>query len=191
MDQIGNDIVLFQRIKQNDRLALNTLFVNYYQKLCRFACTFSLSHEQAEEVVADVFFHLWKNRERLEIYIDFKAYLYKAVRNGSLAILKKFRHEVELIEDHDTVDPVNPSLIMDCQELQQHLDQVVNHLPEKCRQIFVMNRFDGMKYKEISKILGLSEKTVENQLVKALGVVRQAVKKYQADDQFKKLITLT
>ncbi len=179
MKEISNDILLFQRIKRDDRQALNTLFTNYYQKLCRFACTFSLSHQQAEEVVADVFFRLWEKREHLEIYLNFNAYLYKAVKREAIAILKKGQHEVELSDEHDLVDPITPNLTLEYQELQQHLDSVINRLPQRCRQIFILNRFDGMKYKEIGITLGVSEKTVENQLVKALDIVRLAVKKYQ------------
>lgn len=71
-----NDMALFQRIRQDDRLALNTLFTMYYQQLCKFACSYNIAHEQAEEVVSDVFFTLWKNRERIEINVNVRAYLY-------------------------------------------------------------------------------------------------------------------
>lgn len=176
------DIALFNRIKQDDRLALNTAFATYYQKLCRFATTCSLTHEQAEEVVADVFFTLWKNRERLDIYSSFKAYLYTCVKHAAMALLETVPDEVAYTDLHEETDTLNPELILNYQELQLHLDKAVSHLPPRCRQIFVMNRLDGLKYREISAILGLSERTVENQLVKALSSVRTALSKYEEDN---------
>lgn len=175
----ASDMVLFQRIREDDRLALNTLFESYYAGLCRFACTFSVSAEQAEEIVADVFFIIWKNRHRLMISTNGKAYLYRAVRNAALARLKQHAPEVKLMPEHDQQDLNTPELQFQYHELEQHIHQVIASLPDRCRQIFMMNRFDGLKYKEISQALGLSEKTVEHQMVKALDIIRTALQMHK------------
>lgn len=175
MEQVS-DLVLFQRIREDDRLALNVLFETYYASLCRFACTFSVTPEQAEEIVADVFFSLWKNRNRLMIHSNGKAYLYKAVKNAAFAVLKQQYPEIKLMPEHDQEDLNTPERQYQFHELEQQINQIVASLPNRCRQIFVMNRFDGLKYKEISQVLGLSEKTVEHQMIKALDIVRAALR---------------
>jgi RNA polymerase sigma-70 factor, ECF subfamily len=172
----GSDLVLFQRIRENDRLALNTLFKNYYANLCRFAGTFSIGAEQAEELVADVFYGVWKNRDRLVIHSNGKAYLYKAVRNAALAERKRHVREVGLLPEHDLHDYNTPERQLQYSEFQEQIDQVVATLPNRCQQIFIMNRFDGLKYREISQVLNISEKTVEHQMVKALEIMRTVLR---------------
>lgn len=169
------DMVLFQRIRQDDRLALNALFALYYQKLCRFACSCSLTHEQAEEVVSDVFFMIWKDRERIDIRLNVKAYLYKCVKHSALAVIKKQQPEVTLSDAHDQADTQTPEMYILYRELHDQVQRAVDKLPARCRQIFVMSRLDGLKYKEIASILAISEKTVEHQLAKALELVRYAL----------------
>jgi RNA polymerase sigma-70 factor (ECF subfamily) len=184
MEPANNDIILFDRIRDDDRLALNELFITYYNSLCSFANTYLHHTGEAEEVVSDVFFTIWKNRHHLEIERSLRAYLYTAVKNGCIAALRKQHPELE--SDHEVValleiiDLSNPSTEIEYQELRQHLDKAVERLPQGCRQIFVMSRFDGLRYKEIASILGISEKTVENQLVKALSVIRHSVTQYQS-----------
>jgi RNA polymerase sigma-70 factor, ECF subfamily len=185
MELADNYIILFDRIRDDDRLALNELFLTYYNRLCSFANTYLHHTGEAEEVVSDVFFTIWKNRHHLEIERSLRAYLYTAVKNGCITALRKQHPELE--SDHEVValleiiDLSNPSAEIEYQELRQHLDKAVELLPQGCRQIFVMSRFDGLRYKEIASILGVSEKTVENQLVKALAVIRQSVKQFQSD----------
>jgi RNA polymerase sigma-70 factor, ECF subfamily len=167
-----NDIVLFRRIRQDDRLALNTLFENYYQQLCRFACSCSLSTVQAEEVVSDVFFILWKNRERIDIHSNVRSYLYRCVRNAALEVLRQARPEVALTNQHEIQDVMMPDMLLEYQELDEQIGKVIENLPERCRQVFVMNRFDLLTYKEIGQAIGISEKTVEHHMVKALEIIR-------------------
>lgn len=190
MNQGGSDIVLFNRIKRDDRLALNALFNNYYNRLCRFACTCSLSYEQAEEIVSDVFFTIWKNRSRLEIHASVQSYLFKAVRNAALTIKKPIvRSDLSMAEE--VVDPFQPEALMEFEELQEHLNRTVNALPERCRQVFVMNRIEGMKYREISSVLKISERTIEHHIVKALDIIRESVKQYQKCDRSAALVNMS
>jgi RNA polymerase sigma-70 factor, ECF subfamily len=185
LEPANNDIVLFNRIKDDDRSALNELFLTYYHRLCIFANSYLHHSGEAEEVVSDVFFAIWKNRDQLDVDRSLKAYLYTSVKHGCIAALRK--HHPELESDHEVlalleiIDLASPAGELEYKELQQHVDKAVELLPPACRQIFVMSRFDGLRYREIATILGISEKTVENQLVKALSVIRQSVRQYQAD----------
>jgi RNA polymerase sigma-70 factor (ECF subfamily) len=168
METADNDIILFDRIKDDDRLALNELFFSYYTRLCSFANTYLHHTGEAEEVVSDVFFAIWKNRHNLEIERSLRSYLFTSVKNGCIAALR-MQHP-ELQSDHEVlalleiIDLSNPESEIEYQELRQHLDKSV-----------------GLRYKEISSILGISEKTVENQLVKALTVIRHSIRQFQSD----------
>ncbi|HOX83905.1 MAG TPA: RNA polymerase sigma-70 factor [Chryseolinea sp.] len=177
----ANDIdqTLFIRIQKNDRLALNTLFAHYYQKLCFFANTYLRNSLESEEVVADVFFTIWKNRHTLIIEKNFKSYLYVSARHASLAAIKKRQPLFEDIEDilfsTNLLDATDPEKILTYKELQHQLDIAIEGLPSRCKQIFLMSRMEGLSYKQISDILGIAEKTIENQLVKALRILRDSM----------------
>jgi RNA polymerase sigma-70 factor, ECF subfamily len=183
VDPERSDIILFKQVQANDRLALNTLFVQYYEKLCRFANTYLRHPAEAEEVVADVFVYLWKNRHQLTVEKNLKAYLYIAVKHAALAVLKKQQPLYDDIDDilmeTDFADYTTPEQSLVHKELQQHIDAAIDALPHRCKQVFMMSRFDDLTYREISDILAISENTVENHLVKALSHLRRALKQYQ------------
>lgn len=193
MDPERSDIILFKQIQANDRLALNTLFAQYYDKLCRFANTYLRHAAEAEEVVADVFVYLWKNRHQLTIEKNLNAYLYIAVKHAALAVLKKQQPLYEDIDDillqTDFADSTTPEQSLVHKELQQHIDLAIGALPHRCKQVFMMSRFDNLTYREISKILDISENTVENHLVKALGHLRKALRQYQYPENHASALT--
>ncbi|MFD1002127.1 RNA polymerase sigma-70 factor [Ohtaekwangia kribbensis] len=193
MDPERSDIILFKQIQANDRLALNTLFAQYYDKLCRFANTYLRHAAEAEEVVADVFVYLWKNRHQLTIEKNLNAYLYIAVKHAALAVLKKQQPLYEDIDDillqTDFADSTTPEQSLVHKELQQHIDLAIGALPHRCKQVFMMSRFDNLTYREISKILDISENTVENHLVKALSHLRKALRQYQYPENHASALT--
>ncbi len=193
MDPERSDIILFKQIQANDRLALNTLFAQYYDKLCRFANTYLRHAAEAEEVVADVFVYLWKNRHQLTIEKNLNAYLYIAVKHAALAVLKKHQPLNEDIDDillqTDFADSTTPEQSLVHKELQQHIDLAIGALPHRCKQVFMMSRFDNLTYREISKILDISENTVENHLVKALSHLRKALRQYQYPENHASALT--
>lgn len=172
-----DDNLLFLRIQQNNRDAFNALFVRYYTRLCVLADTFVKNKEDAEEVVADVFFTLWKSRNSLTIQ-NMQAYLYSSVKYGSMARVRKRRvhqhitGEIENTPDHVTEDAYATK------ELIEHIDLAVEQLPLRCKQVFIMNRFHGMRYKEIAEALGISEKTVEHHLARGVQHVRNFIRQY-------------
>jgi RNA polymerase sigma-70 factor, ECF subfamily len=170
---------LVSRIKHDDRLALNTLFALHYQKLCLFANTYLRNTEESEEVVSDVFLNFWRSRHAIRIDRSLKSYLYTSVKNGALAMIKKRQPLFEDVEDilfnTNLLDSVDPEQVMTLKELQNQLDRAIETLPPRCKQIFIMSRMEALSYFEISEILGVSEKTVENQIVKALQLIRQVI----------------
>jgi RNA polymerase sigma-70 factor, ECF subfamily len=180
MDNTRNDLQLFRRLQSGDRAALNALFARYYQGLCTFAYSFISNHHEAEELVADVFLNIWLKRQTLSITTSVKGYLYSSVRYACLAILKK--HAVMFTDIDDIADSMGaqsqltPENELYNKELKSRIEQIVQSLPQACRQIFILSRFDELSYREISEVFSISEKTVENQLGKALTIVRKQLK---------------
>jgi len=170
---------LITRIRRDDRLALNTLLALHYQNLCLFANTYLRNPEESEEVVSDVFLNFWRFRHTIRIDRSLKSYLYTSVKNGALSMIKKRQPLFEDVEDilfyTNLLDSVDPEQLMTLMELQNQLDRAIETLPPRCKQIFIMSRMEALSYYEISEILGISEKTVENQIVKALHLIRQVI----------------
>lgn len=173
MQVIDNQI--FDAVKTGDESAYEQLFRAFYPRLCGFAATLVTDREEAEEVVQTLFCRLWEQRDTLEVTTSVQAYLFRAVRNASLNHLKKVKirdtykaHNLATMEQNHEFQPDHAVH----SELRQALEKAISGLPEQCRIIFKMSRFEELKYKEIADKLGISPKTVENQMGKALKVLR-------------------
>lgn len=151
------------------------LFKSHFKALHAYATVMLHDEVVAEEIVQNMFLKLWEKRDRLSIQSSVKAYLYKCVHNDSLNYIKHLKVKANY-EDHTTYimkDQTNqPAKTLELKELESRLWQALNELPEQCRTIFQMSRFEELKYKEIAERLGLSIKTVENQMGKALKLLR-------------------
>lgn len=171
----------FSEIQKGDMKAFERVFKEHYDGLCRFANSYLLDVDEAEEVVQGTFIGFWEKRENLQIETSLKAYLYRSVRNSCLNEIKRqkvrqvhaqavLQEEVQVAEasDHDALK----------MELEDRIHHAIQKLPEQCRLIFKMSRFEELKYQEIADQLGLSIKTVENQIGKALKVLREQLKDY-------------
>ncbi|MEP2025105.1 MAG: RNA polymerase sigma-70 factor [Reichenbachiella sp.] len=154
------------------------VFKAYYQQLAAFAYQYVESHETAEEIVQDVFTNVWSKSDQIEIRTAVKSYLYGAVRNACLNFIKHKKIERRYEEQELLKSDGFETDFLELDELQMEIDAALNQLPEKCRQIFEMSRFEEKKYKEIAEELGLSIKTVENQMGRALKVMRTALSRH-------------
>lgn len=155
------------------------VFNQYYQPLVQYGNTFMKDLDEAEDLVQQVFVSVWEKRETTEIHTSLRALLYKAVHNACLNRIKqqKVRRDFAQAEfmtqtQESASDPVQEK------ELQQKIEDAVNLLPEQCAKIFRMSRYEQLKYQEIADELGLSVKTVENQMGKALKLMRERLKDY-------------
>jgi RNA polymerase sigma-70 factor, ECF subfamily len=168
-------------IQSGDIKVFEQLFRELYAPLCSYANKIVNDKDKAEEIVQDIFYGIWKNKEKLEIKISIKSYLYKAVQNNCLQLIQhqhvedKYRQHViaNLVEYQ--IDPVRE---MEVNEMNSAIEKTLESLPERCRQIFNMSRFDGLKYKEIAQKLDISTKTVEANMGKALNAFRQNLKHF-------------
>lgn len=162
-------------LAKKDEAAFEQVFKSHFKSLHAYAFTILKDEIQAEEIVQQVFFKLWDRAESLSITGSVTAYLYRAVHNESLNYIKhlKVRSEHRLHvaysmknqADHASKKVLNS-------ELEKKLHEAMEELPEQCRTIFQLSRFEEMKYREIADRLDISVKTVENQMGKALRLLR-------------------
>jgi len=157
------------------------LFRTYYQPLCNYAYTFVQDRDEAEEIVQSTFMSVWEKRDTLEIKTSVKPYLYAMVRNACLNLIKhekiKQQHVThELALSDQSIEAVSQTVM--ASELESKINQALNKLPEQCRLVFKLSRFEELKYAEIADQLNISVKTVENQMGKALKIMREQLKDY-------------
>jgi len=161
--------------------AFETVYKSCFKGLHSYAHSILEDYEQAEEMVQQVFLKLWERRERIEINTSVEAYLYRSVYNESLNFLKheKVKQAHVSFVKHTTSEASgNHHKDIHTKELEVRISVALNKLPEQCRTIFQMSRFEELKYKEIADRLQLSIKTVENQMGKALKIMRTELAAY-------------
>jgi RNA polymerase sigma-70 factor (ECF subfamily) len=170
-----------KRIQKGDLKEFERLFRELYSPLCLYANKYLQDKDKAEEIVQDIFYGIWKNKEKLDIKVSFKSYLYRAVQNNCLQLIQhyavedKYKQYVKNEVSHFQLDPVKE---MELQEMNKVVEQTLESLPERCKEIFSMSRFEGLKYREIAEKLQISTKTVEANMGKALQAFRKSLKQY-------------
>jgi RNA polymerase sigma-70 factor (ECF subfamily) len=173
-----------RKIQKGDIASFEALFHQYYNGLCGYAESLVGMKEIAEEVVQDVFFNIWKNRESLRIRQSLKSYLYRAVFNNSMMHLRKMRREhflEDLSRPEPGMDAPDPAQLIQLDEVAGLIKKTLDGLPERTREIFRLNRQEGLKYREIALKLSISEKTVEANMGKALKALRNTMQKYEQE----------
>ena len=177
------DFKYIKRIKKGDLAAYEELFTKYYQLLCSYATKYVKDINISEEIVQELFYTIWKNKKDLKITTSVKSYLFKAVQNNCLLIINKknvenkytdfVKHNLKYSLE-DTLHTVNYNEVNDI------INSTLDSLPENCREIFKLSRYEGLKYKDIAQKLSISVKTVEANIGKALKSFRYSLKDYMS-----------
>jgi len=172
---------LLLTLQAGDITAFEMIFKTYYQSLCNYAYSFVHDRDEAEEIVQSTFLSIWEKRDNISIHTGVKPYLYAMVRNASLNVLKhekiKQQHAtVELAVAERSSESVSRTVM--ASELEDRIQKALTKLPEQCRLVFKLSRFEELKYAEIAEQLNISVKTVENQMGKALKIMREQLKDY-------------
>ncbi|RLD52399.1 MAG: RNA polymerase sigma-70 factor [Bacteroidetes bacterium] len=174
-DNSEKDIILFNEIKKGKQKAFDELFNLYYHDLCDFSNLMSNNKPCAEEVVADVFANIWIKRKKLKINKSVKAYLFRSTKNTTISYLRKRKNIYEPIEE-DQLNIKNQDFSPDKNLLKEEqnlkLEKLLKIIPERSREIFILHRFNGFKYRDIAETLDISVKTVEKHMTKALRLLR-------------------
>ena len=175
------DPAFIQALRQGDLAAFESLFHTFYRPLIAYACQLIKDPATAEEIVQETFCRVHAGREKLNITQSLKAYLYAMVYHECLKQQKQRRRITGLPEpasSGELTDPGTPADKMQFEQLQTRAWSAVNRLPEKCRQIFCLHRVEKLKYREIAQRLGISEKTVENQMTKAIRLLKKQLAEF-------------
>ena len=154
-------------------------FDQHYQRLCSYAFSFLKDEESCEDIVQDIFIKIWLNRQDLIGSEQLKFYVFSAVRNNCLTRLQKNKkYRVVEMNDEDEVGEINIKL--DPEEVTANPTELIakalDRLPPKCREVFLLSRIGNLTYLQIADNLGISIKTVENQMGKALKILRNFAK---------------
>ncbi|MFO7575788.1 MAG: RNA polymerase sigma-70 factor [Bacteroidales bacterium] len=166
------------RIRMGDIKAFESLFRSSYSSLVRYSASVVKDQDTAEEIVQDLFYRLWKEREKLKINSSLNGYLFRSTYNRSLRwiehmkVVKKYESDT-LITDQES--PPTPLQQLQLGELQESIARTLERLPERCGEIFFLNRFEGLRYREIADKLSISVKTVEANMGKALKEFRKTL----------------
>jgi RNA polymerase sigma-70 factor, ECF subfamily len=170
-----------QSFRINSRSDFETLFKAHYSSLCSYANHFLKDIDASEEVVQEVMLKIWVNRESLVFSSSIRSYLFRAVRNGCMNVLKHMdiREEYKAFRERETKESQRSKEDeMIVSELELKIRKAIDRLPMERRKVFIMSRYDGLTYSQIAGKLGISVKTVENQMGKALKTLREELSEY-------------
>lgn len=167
-------------IATNDSMeSFKLIHANYYMKLLRFVTMYTGETVVAEEIVSDSFLSVWENRQSLKTITNFNSYIYAVAKYKSISYLRsKHPQSVELDEGYIDLfihTDTTPEQELISKEGIQKLNTAINDLPEKCKLAFKMVREEKMKYKEAAEVLGISQKTLEAHIAKAVKTLRTVI----------------
>lgn len=186
MDISEKEIII--KLRKGEEAAYKHLFDHHYQMLCRIACEFLKDDFLSETIVGDVIFHLWEKREEINIQTSLRAYLVRSVRNRCINYLQQEYVQKEtndlpsddalhLAGIHSVSDHYPLATLLE-KELENEIVKSIGNLPEECRTVFEMSRFDNLKYLEIAEKLGISVNTVKYHIKNALAKLNHDLNKY-------------
>ena len=165
---VNPDDQLFVRIRNNDYFSFNQVFHKYYGRLCAYSFRYTSNREASEDIVQELFLKLWDNRKKLIVREKLGAYLFKSVRNLSLNYLRSEKSKQHLLVQLPDQSELQETEVSNEEEFMNFVSECIDLLPERSRQVFIMNRLEGVKLPEISDQLGTSVKTIKNQLWKSM-----------------------
>lgn len=183
-----NEKKLFQRIKEDDFIAFESIFKKYYKSLCIYAEHYAGEPEMAKEIVGEFFLKLWENRKKIHINNSYKNYLFTSIHNSCLKylehlkVLKKYRdyseQRLKNLEFLTSVSGDYPLANLISQEIVEEIECAIESLPDKCKEIFKLSRFENFSYNEISTKLNVSINTIRTQMSRALEKLRHDLSDY-------------
>jgi RNA polymerase sigma-70 factor (ECF subfamily) len=182
---------LFRKIQKGDETAFERVFKKFHPRLYNFALKVVRSNEIAEDIIQDIFIKLWEKKEDIKP-VNIEGFIFKVLKNQCITHLRNLKiienarlnlNNLSQIEELYRIDFVKdePYVLIE-KELQLEIDRIVNILPDRCKEVFVLSRLNGLKNREIAQKLGINIKNVERHITKALATFKT---------QFKNKISLT
>ena len=165
-----SDVELARAIRSSNALAFKTLYHRYYEAITAFLYQRTLSMELTKDFVQEVFTRVWLKRDRLDTSKSIKAYLYRIANNMTIDYFRKQGSKKAYLS---TMARQHESSSDDCIETRTSVKMAISKLPEKLRSVFLLSRYEGLKYAEIAEVCHISVKTVESRMSRALEQLRK------------------
>ena len=171
------DSQLLEQMQADNMLAFDEVYKRYQKRLFHFANYILKSNEDAENVVHEVFIKLWENRNSIQ---KLRSYIFSIAYNTTISLIRKKITEQKFIEHYKSLPesyeiPVNMDI--EYRELKEKADHIIDSLPERQKEVYLLSREQELTYREISEKLNISVNTVENHMVKALRTIRKEMEK--------------
>ena len=168
--------LIWKQIQKKDNKAFESYYKMHYKSFFVMACKYLKNTEQAEEIVNDVFMKIWEDGHKITIDSSLKSYVYRAIINRSLNEIQKNKKEYNLAVDiFNTQEESYELRQIEENELKIKLFHAIDLLPEQCKKVFQLSRFEELKQQEIADQLGISIKTVKNHITHALKEISKSV----------------
>jgi RNA polymerase sigma-70 factor (ECF subfamily) len=175
-------------LKAGDEGAIKLLFDKYYEPLCLFAEGIIKNHQSAEDIVEDLFVSIWLNAKNLTFYSSLRNYLFKSTYNNCLKYLNKLQKDKDIYEqlhytlkDHEIIHSYtsdHPMINLLLHELESKISKIIESLPDQCKNIYKLNRFENLSYPEIAAKLNITVGTVKKQMSRAFQRFREELKDF-------------
>ena len=175
------EIFILQRMIEGDEDAFKYFFDTYYDDLCNFVNSYLREESISEDIVQNIFIYLWEKKGSLNLKNSVKAYLYTASKNKSLNYLRNIKTQNRITEEHFSQSDIttgSTDQYLEFEELKSIINQAIGRLPARCKKIYQLSRDREMTNKEIASELGISVKTVENQITIALKKIKDFLALY-------------
>lgn len=172
--QNDSDEQWIKKIRKGDEKAFEELFLFYYSKLCRFSCSIINSPFLAEEIVQEVFAHIWEKRKTLDCSENIQALLYIAVKNKTYDWIEKRNIERKYLDKFVLQQPAedDESNEQEDSDFIREAQKAIENLPDRAKMVYKLHKTEGLTYPEIASVMEISVKTVESQMGRALKLIR-------------------
>jgi RNA polymerase sigma-70 factor, ECF subfamily len=177
---------IIKELRYGSKIAFEYVFTTYYSSLCRYAEEMVHDNYQAEDIVTNLFVVLWDDRKNICIHTSLRSYLYRSTYNACLNAIRKkktenkykdyFIHHAEFSKNHDYGSSFYPLSEIIENELDNRLKEVIDNLPPRCREIFLLSRVEELSHKEIADELDISVNTVKSHIMNALKSIQSEIK---------------
>lgn len=171
-----SDAELMRKIREDNMFAFDELYVRYSKRVFSFAFSIIKSVEESENILQDVFLNLWEKRHNVEKDSSVKYYIFTIAYNSAISIIRKKARDAQFFDYLNSLqelyqDP--PSLELEYSELTKTLNNIIDHLPQRQKDIYNLHKVEGLKYHEIAQRLSISVNTIETHMSRALKTIKE------------------
>lgn len=179
--ELYNDENLMQEMKADNVYAFDILYKKYSKNLYNFSYSILKSKEDSENVLQDVFFVLWEKRLTIEKGSSVRYFIFTAAHNAAITVLRKRTSEIKFLEYLKSLQGVNQETLnstIEYNELSDKLNEIIDQLPQRQKEVYLLHHEQGLKYNEIAGKLNISINTIENHMSRALKTIRMKLGAY-------------